>query len=110
MTKRRLNAERVTVLPQGLPAAPTPADLEAGTTARHAHRFAKYSGDCAASLLADPVHGPNANGEALVVVFAHYDPVEDVTRAGFTFATLADISAQLDRELAAAAAAWGDGR
>lgn len=71
------------------------------TPVRHAHRFSTYRGDVAAAVMENPVMGPNVEGEALVALYAHYDPVEDRTRVGFTFATLEDVSAQLDRELAA---------
>lgn len=63
--------------------------------ARHAHRFATYPGDVAAALLEDPLKGPNAFGEGMVVVYAHYDPVEGVTRAGFAFATQPDVDAAI---------------
>lgn len=70
------------------------------TTVRHAHRFATYPGDVAASLLADPVKGPNTIGEPMVVVFAHYDPETDTTRAGFTWATQDDVDAARARQVA----------
>lgn len=87
-------------LPLLVAPAPTPAEPAPEPRVRHAHRFAAYPGDVAAAVMDDPVMGPNTLGEPMVALYAHFDPVEDRTRVGFTFATTHDIDGLYDRELA----------
>lgn len=53
-------------------------------TAPAATRFATYPGDV--THMVGEIKGPNTLGEPLTAVTAEYDPLEDKTRVGFTFA------------------------